>query len=72
MKTVSAGTRSYTVTIEGIGDITLLEDDIRSARRRAKAMFPKRTHTVRAVIRYRFCDVCESKPCCCPPKAKAV
>lgn len=57
----------YDVTTERFGTILLEEENIGTARARARKMFPKDSPRVTRHVEERpCCDRCDSRPCVCP------
>ena len=55
----------YIVRTEDYGDIRKRDDDITAARQWAKRALGVAPSAVSLEHNYRFCDACQSQPCCC-------
>jgi len=63
---VGIGEKLYAVRTEQFGLVLLSCENIRQAREWARKRFGVKVPSeVWAVVKYRRCDSCDSKPCCC-------
>jgi hypothetical protein len=60
----------YAIATERFGVVLIVEDSIAAARRRARRMFGVGARSVHRETYRAACPVCDSRPCCCPPKEK--
>jgi hypothetical protein len=65
-----SGLYSYRVTVAGEYDLMKRDDTIAAVRAWAKCAFPKKHVTVTRADAYRFCDLCQSAPCCCSKRTE--